>query len=347
MISLYHIHNTLQNKFLYYQALAPTEQARFIARVKEFSRVKEFIGREELVLTEDTKVLIAASAIQLTFGLDSIGFDKFTKILVYPKEYYNRMHRQYHKGEVNPLAGCIVLSQEAFEEGYKDPNDKINLGLHEMGHALYLDARVSDSYDRFFSEYFKKWWLVALDEFKNMQRGGEHFLRDYAGTNSAEFFSVCVEHFFEAPMEFKKRLPEIYKHLCILLNQNPAEKIESSTNSNTRGGQMLNTKVHTDTVVFETSHDLKFYVIFKDGIGIQPIWKFLGKEMLISFDQIISFNRIYGGEPSDYYVIFYLSGNTISRVSFPQNISPKKHQLLEELLLANKIPIGDHSMYSG
>ena len=36
-----------------------------------------------------------------------------------------------------------------------------------------------------------------------------------------EFFAVAVEHFFEAPAEFQKELPDIYNHLCVLLNQNP------------------------------------------------------------------------------------------------------------------------------
>ena len=36
-----------------------------------------------------------------------------------------------------------------------------------------------------------------------------------------EFFAVAVEHFFEAPAEFHKELPDIYNHLCVLLNQNP------------------------------------------------------------------------------------------------------------------------------
>ena len=47
-------------------------------------------------------------------------------------------------------------------------------------------------------------------------------MRAYGGRNMHEFFAVCVEHFFEAPVEFKNRLPDIYNHLCFLLNQDPS-----------------------------------------------------------------------------------------------------------------------------
>lgn len=49
------------------------------------------------------------------------------------------------------------------------------------------------------------------------------FLRSYASTNQQEFFAVCVEHFFEASKSFRENLPQLYSHLCILLNQDPLQ----------------------------------------------------------------------------------------------------------------------------
>ena len=83
--------------------------------------------------------MIASSAIQLTFGLPKINLKHFERILIYPDEYYSTINKQYHKGEVNPRLKAIVVSWKAFVAGYADPHDGINLGLHEMAHALKLE----------------------------------------------------------------------------------------------------------------------------------------------------------------------------------------------------------------
>jgi Mlc titration factor MtfA (ptsG expression regulator) len=210
----------LEQKFAYYQKLDEVEKARFVKRTKNFIRIKEFHPAGGLVLTEEMIILISASAIQLTFGLTEYLLLHFSRIFVYPKEYYSKYDKLYHKGETN-LAGAIVLSWNNFMEGYNKPNDNINLGLHEMAHALRFDKFKSESYDTFFSEYFEKWLIISKDEFLRLKNHNSSFFRNYGGVNVNEFFSVCVEYFFESPREFSEAQPEMYKHLCILLNQDP------------------------------------------------------------------------------------------------------------------------------
>lgn len=48
-----------------------------------------------------------------------------------------------------------------------------------------------------------------------------HFFRTYAFHNKMEFFAVAVEHFFETPACFKNDIPELYKIMCQMLNQDP------------------------------------------------------------------------------------------------------------------------------
>lgn len=209
----------LSSKFSYYQRLSVENQSRFVNRVSRFISDKEFRALN-FELTEEMIILISASAIQLTFGLDHYLFDHFSKIFIYPREFYSRLNKEYHRGETN-LGGVIVLSWKHFSEGYNIPNDNLNLGLHEMAHALRFDKFKSDDYDRFFSEYLDKWQLISKEEFLKIKEHKASFFREYGGTNFSEFFSVCIEYFFESPREFKNMQPEIYKHLCILLNQDP------------------------------------------------------------------------------------------------------------------------------
>jgi Mlc titration factor MtfA (ptsG expression regulator) len=210
----------LSSKFVYYQKLDDKNKTRFMRRLLNFIENKDFKGSGGLQLTDEMIVLISASAIQLTFGLDEYMLDHFSKIFVYPKAYYSKVSGQYHKGETN-LGGAIALSWNHFTEGYNKPSDKVNLGLHEMAHALRFDKFKSNDYDKFFNQYFDKWQVIASEEYKKTKENASPFFREYGGTNMNEFFAVCVESFFESPAEFKKLHPEIYKHMCILLNQDP------------------------------------------------------------------------------------------------------------------------------
>src|SRR5688500_11261906 len=194
----------LQKYFRYYQFLSPGNKAKFEKKVCNFLYSKRFIPRNIDELTIEAKILIAASAVQLTFGLPNIYLQHFDKILVYPNEYYSSITKQYHKGEVNPRFGIIVLSWKNFVEGYANTGDSVNLGLHE-----HLINRFDES---------------ALHICNNFNDFSGLF-RPYACRDEHEFFSVAIENFFERPGLFQKQLPELYAILTRLLRQDPLKLI--------------------------------------------------------------------------------------------------------------------------
>jgi len=62
---------------------------------------------------------------------------------------------------------------------------------------------------------------LSKEEMGKIKNGEHHIFRNYAATNIYEFFAVSVEYFFETPQLLKNELPQLYKHLIILLKQNP------------------------------------------------------------------------------------------------------------------------------
>jgi Mlc titration factor MtfA (ptsG expression regulator) len=210
-------HAYLNSNFEYYRKLTPNQQKKFLTRVSEFIAIKKFIPKENCEIHRHHKLKIAASAIQLTFGLDSYLLLRFHSIFIYPSHYLSKSLR-YHKGEVS-MNGTISLSIKDFELGYENNTDGINLGLHEMAHALKFDQLMEQDEENFFYNYYRKFEKEALEEMKNTSN--EHFIRLYGKTNINEFFAVCIENFFERPQLFKKELKELYLHLSILLNQDP------------------------------------------------------------------------------------------------------------------------------
>lgn len=167
------------------------------------------------------KVLISASAVQLTFGFPKLQLSYFQNILVYPDAYYSTINRQHHKGEVNPRLRAIVLSWKYFVEGYLSPDGR-NLGLHEMAHALRLENRIMNKEYNFLDPGFlKEWESRAAHTMQEIRDGREDFFRGYGATDHEEFFAVAIENFFERPKLFAKKHPLTYQTMCRLLKQDP------------------------------------------------------------------------------------------------------------------------------
>jgi len=211
----------LEKYFRYYRLLSPANKTRFERKVCNFLYGKRFIPRNINEITIEAKILIAASAVQLTFGLPNIYLQHFDKILIYPNAYYSSITKKYHKGEVNPRFGIIVLSWKNFVEGYVQSHDSVNLGLHEMAHALRLENIIRNEEYQFFEQ-------ALINRFDEYAQGICHnleayanFFRPYACTDEHEFFSVAIENFFERSDLFKKQIPELYTILTRLLGQDP------------------------------------------------------------------------------------------------------------------------------
>ncbi len=208
----------------FYQRLPPKSKIIFEQKVNYFLYTKEFIPRSIDEVTDEMKALISATAVQLTFGLADITLKHFDKILIYPNDYYSTINRQYHKGEVNPRYKSIVLSWHHFVEGFANPTDGLNLGLHEMAHALKLENLIKNEEYAFFNQVeLEKWQALAKAEMSKIKSGGETIYRQYASVNEDEFFAVSIELYFEQPHKLFDYSPALYKTLSNLLRQDVKE----------------------------------------------------------------------------------------------------------------------------
>lgn len=207
----------------YYAQLDRAAKREFDQRVKDFINDKEFHGRA-IEVTREMKIMLAGSAVQVTFGLESLLLMHFSRIVVYPDQYRNRPQSHLHLGEVNPGMRVIAISWKHFLLGYAEPTDARNVGLHEMAHALWFENRIPNIESDFFDEVIlREWKQLAEDESARIRSGEKRFFREYAATDQAEFFAVAVEYFFEQPAEYREALPELYECMVQLLRQDPAE----------------------------------------------------------------------------------------------------------------------------
>ncbi len=205
--------------FTFYKLLSEADKRRFEHRVKKFIDKHKFVGRDGVEITEKMRILISSTAIMLTFGMSRYLLSEFDTIIIYPKDYFSQVTKQQHKGETNPKYRTIVFSWDDFMEGIKVENDNLNLGIHELTHALHFTFMRRKSVTAInFMKRFKQLLNILKD--KKLQRKivASGYLRQYGFRNEYEFLAVLVEHFFETPEEFNEKLPEIYRMVRLMLN---------------------------------------------------------------------------------------------------------------------------------
>ncbi len=203
----------------FYNKLSLKNKKYFEHRIIKFMDSHNFKSREGFIITDEIKLLIAATAIKVSFGYRNYLFSIIDTIIVYPKDYFSNLSNQQHKGEINPKYKAVVFSWKDFEEGLKIENDNLNLGLHEFTHAMQFSFKINkNSESRYFNRKFNN--LLNFLEDKKVQKKllDSGYLREYAFENQYEFLAVLVEHYFETPIEFKEKLPEIFNHTKRILN---------------------------------------------------------------------------------------------------------------------------------
>ncbi len=221
----------LEKEFPFFKKLSNKKKIYFKHRLKRFLTQYQFIGKEDLLVTDEMKIIIAGTYIMLTFGMRHYLINIFKAIIIYPSVYFSNFTQQYHKGEFNPIMKAVAFSWEDFILGHQTTNDNINLGLHEFGHALHFHGMKSnDPSAILFYDEFNKVITYFNDENLNKKLTDNDYFREYAYENRFEFIAVILEHFFETPHHFQSEYPELYQHVSSMINYNEKNFDELQSN---------------------------------------------------------------------------------------------------------------------
>jgi Mlc titration factor MtfA (ptsG expression regulator) len=221
----------LEEQVPYYHKLPPGERDLLRRYMQVFLAEKNFEGCGGLDLTHRERIVIAAYACLLILHRDNDFYSGLYSILVYPAAFIPKRYdpesmafeedeEDLHEGE-SWGAGTVVLS---WEDVTMDAEhfDGRNVVLHEFAHQLY------DNADHILpgAEASAQWMAVFEKHFEAhvsaVDRGLRTFLDDYGAEDDAEFFSVATEAFFERPVRFRTRHPELYAAFKQYYGQDPA-----------------------------------------------------------------------------------------------------------------------------
>jgi Mlc titration factor MtfA (ptsG expression regulator) len=191
----------------------------------------------DVEVTDELRLLVAASAATLSLGWPDYEWDQLTEVLLYPDDF----DRDYSfggdelAGQAHP-EGTVILSVPSLEESFEYPDDAFHVGIHEFAHLLDLDhSHFGGIPAGLRGEPAREWTLVAEREMERLRKEGEppkrrrRRLREnasafdpYGEEDPVEFLAVAVEAFFEIPQLVRRRHADVYRLLSAYFGQDPA-----------------------------------------------------------------------------------------------------------------------------
>ncbi len=176
-----------------------------------FLHEKHFEPVQGMVLDDAKRLRIAALACLpiLELGLDA--YAAFHSIVVHPDEFLVR-DREYEDEDGVVHVGDDLLSGEAFEQGpvvfawteieASARGEGYNVVAHEMAHKLDMLSGETNGVPPLHADMRTPEWVAAFDAAyddlcEQIERGVTPWIDPYAVEDSAEFFAVSVELFFD------------------------------------------------------------------------------------------------------------------------------------------------------
>lgn len=220
----------------YYARLPTALQEELRAHTAVFLAEKHFEGCGGQRITDEVRVSIASLASLLLLGLDTDHYPGLQTILVYPDAFLMKRDDSNDLGMVSEeeevgvgeswSLGAVVLSWAEIKADLRVFNGR-NVILHEFAHQLYDNGEAypasvaeAQSWVELFDRHFER-------HCRGVAGGRRTFLDEYGAEDPAEFFSVITEAFFEKPVAFQQRLPDLYDGLRKCYRQDPASYFQA------------------------------------------------------------------------------------------------------------------------
>jgi Mlc titration factor MtfA (ptsG expression regulator) len=212
----------LLDNYDHYDRLPPDLRRRFEDDVRIFVFETRITGIEAPV-TDELRLLVAASAVTLSVGWPDYEWDQLAEVLLYPQDF-DRDY-SYESGELSGQAhpwGTVILSIPSLQESFEDPDDAYHVGIHEFAHVLDVDQTRFSGIPPGLPPDRRQAWVDLMEKEMVRLRRGKSVIDDYGAEDPAEFLAVAVEAFFEAALALRARHHEVYALLAEYFRQDPA-----------------------------------------------------------------------------------------------------------------------------
>ncbi len=224
-----------------FRGLSSVERAHLRRLSTLFLQRKAFSGAQGLALTTDMLLAVAAQACLLVLKLELGYYDGWVEVILYPgpfkvsrEEYEDGVvsHAGEHLDGESWQRGPVVLSWATVASDLAAPEPGHNVAVHEFSHKLdSLDGSANGIPPLHSGMVREQWTHVFTEAFdalrSQLDQHRRHAIDAYAATAPEEFFAVCSEIFFTAPVTLQQHFPAVYEQLVLFYRQDPKSRLGS------------------------------------------------------------------------------------------------------------------------
>ncbi len=207
----------LMQKVNFYRQLPEPEKVRFKKSVQEFLDQIQITG-VGIEVDDIDRLLVAASAVIPLFGYPGWHYRNLNEVLLYEGTF--NYDYETKKGDERNILGMVgsnsmnrmmILSKPALRHGFEDNLSKHNVGIHEFIHLLdKADGSTDGIPEIFLSQPYQEEWIKIMNQEIEAIKSGVSEIPEYGSTNTAEFFSVVGEYFFQQPKLLEENHPKLF-----------------------------------------------------------------------------------------------------------------------------------------
>jgi len=218
------------------QGLTAVEKAHLRELATLFIHEKQFVGVQEIQLTDAMCLIIAAQACLPVLKLGPGCLSGWIDIVVYPGAFMVSREERDAAGVVHHeeraligeswSRGPLILSWDEVQRDILEIQSGRNVVIHEIAHKLDMLNGPADGFPPLhYGMPVNEWTTKLSTAYESLVRRVEHHHRacinPYAATSPAEFFAVISEYFFCAPETLNTHFADVYQQLRIYYRQNP------------------------------------------------------------------------------------------------------------------------------
>lgn len=208
----------LHDHLPFYQHLSLEGKKRFRERMALFMLAHDYSHMVAEEVPEDLKAIIAANAVQLTFGQEDFLLEKFEKVIIYPHPFPSpQFPEHFHVSETFEEDGVVLFTDQNLMRGFLQPQQFFNIGLHEFAQVFIVSypERPYPQLDDTIWEY-----LPAISGYSKDK------LQHWMGLPYLDPLPVSMVYFFTHSERFKQVLPDLFEQYAEVFNLNPLEKYQ-------------------------------------------------------------------------------------------------------------------------
>lgn len=200
----------------FYRALDEAGKDAFEQRVEQFLSSVKITGVQAEVEDLD-KILIAAGAVIPVYAIPDWQYMNLHEVLLYPGAFNAEFDQHGNDRSIAGMVGTgalqnvMLLTKWQLRQGFINNNNNRNTAIHEFVHLVDKMDGTTDGVPEMILErrYVEPWKKLMDDTILEINTIGSD-IDMYAATNTAEFFAVISEYFFEQPALLQQHHPAVF-----------------------------------------------------------------------------------------------------------------------------------------